>query len=61
MDNGQINRSQSSQPQAKAADQEEAAATKQAEKESSDCAVTPNGGTVASSLRAPYGARHRKR
>jgi hypothetical protein len=39
--NGQINRSQSSQPQAEAADQEKAAPTKQAEKETPFCAVTP--------------------
>lgn len=40
--NGQINQSQSSQPQAQATDQEKAAATKQAEKENSVCAMTPS-------------------
>jgi hypothetical protein len=38
--NGQINWSQSSQPQAKAADQEKASATRQAEREDSACAMT---------------------
>jgi hypothetical protein len=65
LDNGQINWSQSSQPQAKATDQEKAAATEQAGKEESVCVMTPNGGIdsgpAASPLCAPSGARHRKR
>jgi hypothetical protein len=40
LSNGQIYGPQSSQPQAKAADQEKAAATKQAEEENAVCAVT---------------------
>jgi hypothetical protein len=38
--NGQINGSQSSQPQAKAEDQQKASAAKQAEKEGSGCPLT---------------------